>query len=253
MNRGGISPDNIADLGPEVATWASQYRVRILCFCENEPTHREGEHPLEAIPTVPDLVCMADLPPEGQSHDAHIATERPSIAVHMTRAFGQQTKRCWTESQHARRRTVVSWQRSRCGWEVLGCVQPVRCAPAAYWASGVTLLHDQSANSTRGREVVRRFSHEEIFEGCLGELRAAASELDRKGFWWRPSRPELHEGKRPANRPSTREGGHIPELLTSRRCRNVGSLCCTRLGASVDADARHNMRSRFRRIAVGTK
>ena len=68
-----------------------------------------------------------------------------------------------------------------------------------------------------------------------------------------------------------------PELLTSRRCRNrhqramerrgggtslaartgqgtrgtsnVGSLCCTRLGAPVDADARNDLRSRLRGIA----
>ena len=48
-----------------------------------------------------------------------------------------------------------------------------------------------------GGEVVWRLSHEEPLEGCLGELRAAASEPDRKGFWWRPSWPDLHEGRRP--------------------------------------------------------
>ena len=69
--------------------------------------------------------------------------------------------------------------------------------------------HDQSEDTRRAGEVVRRLSNEEPLEGCLGELRAAASELDRKGFWWRPSCSVLHEGRR---RPQTetREPGEWP-------------------------------------------
>ena len=33
--------------------------------------------------------------------------------------------------------------------------------------------------------------------GCMAELAAASSQLDREGFWWRPGWPELRHGKRP--------------------------------------------------------
>ena len=46
-------------------------------------------------------------------------------------------------------------------------------------------------------------------EGCLGELQAAATELDWKGFWWRPAWAELHAGRRPP-----------PSLLT------CSGFCC---------------------------
>ena len=68
----------------------------------------------------------------------------------------------------------------------LGLRSAVRCAPAAYWASWSDALHmiSQRTPDVAG-EVVRRLSNEEPLEGCLGELRAASSELDREGFWWR--------------------------------------------------------------------
>ena len=46
-------------------------------------------------------------------------------------------------------------------------------------------------------------------EGCLGELQAATTELDQKGFWWRPAWAELHAGKRPPQS-ETREPGEWP-------------------------------------------
>ena len=58
-------------------------------------------------------------------------------------------------------------------------------------------------------DVVRKLSNEEPQDGCLGELRAAANELDHKGFWWRPSWTELHEGSRPP-RTETREPSEWP-------------------------------------------
>ena len=33
--------------------------------------------------------------------------------------------------------------------------------------------------------------------GCMAELAAACSQLDREGFWWRPGWPELRQEKRP--------------------------------------------------------
>ena len=40
-------------------------------------------------------------------------------------------------------------------------------------------------------------SHEEPGEECLDELRRATDRLDREGFWWRPSWPDLRAGSRP--------------------------------------------------------
>ena len=58
-------------------------------------------------------------------------------------------------------------------------------------------------------EVVRRLGQEEPVEGRLGELQAAATELDQKGFWWRPAWAELHAGRRPPHA-ETREPGEWP-------------------------------------------
>ena len=52
-------------------------------------------------------------------------------------------------------------------------------APAAFWASWV----------------VRRLDANEHYPGCVAELREACVALDKKGFWWRPSWPQLREGK----------------------------------------------------------
>ena len=71
----------------------------------------------------------------------------------------------------------------------------VRCAPAAFWTSWPDALHMISERtSVVANDVLRKLSNEEPQDGCLGELRAAANELDHKGFWWRPSWTELHEG-----------------------------------------------------------
>ena len=56
-------------------------------------------------------------------------------------------------------------------------------------------------------DAVRKLG-EEPQDGCLGDLRAAANELNPKGFWWRPSWTELHEGRPP--RTETHEPGEWP-------------------------------------------
>ena len=68
--------------------------------------------------------------------------------------------------------------------------------------------------SQRTPHLVRRLSLEDTIGGCLGELRDASTELDRKGFWWRPSWPELHEGKRPP-KTEIREPGEWPQWASS--------------------------------------
>ena len=92
----------------------------------------------------------------------------------------------------------------------LGLRSAVRCAPAAYWASWADALHMISERTPEvADEVVRRLGQEEPVEGCLGELQAAATELDQKGFWWRPAWAELHAGRRPPQS-ETREPGEWP-------------------------------------------
>ena len=61
-------------------------------------------------------------------------------------------------------------------------------APAAYWASWADALHMISDwTPDVANDLVRKLGEEEPQDGCLGELCAAANELDHKGFWWIPS------------------------------------------------------------------
>ena len=41
--------------------------------------------------------------------------------------------------------------------------------------------------------------------GCLGELQEASRRLDREGFWWRPSWPELLMADRRRTQPGSQE------------------------------------------------
>ena len=92
----------------------------------------------------------------------------------------------------------------------LGLRSAARCAPTACWASWADALHMISERTPEvADEVVRRLGQEEPVDGCLGELQAAATELDQKGFWWRPAWAELHAGRRPPQS-ETREPGEWP-------------------------------------------
>ena len=90
-----------------------------------------------------------------------------------------------------------------------GRVRAAFGAPAM-WASRADALHMISERTPDvANDVVRKFGDEEPQHGWLGELRVAANEPDRKGFWWRPSWTELHEECRPP-RSETREPGEWP-------------------------------------------
>ena len=85
-----------------------------------------------------------------------------------------------------------------------------RCAAAAYWASwadALPMIGEQ--NPDVADMVVRTMEAEqEIPEGgCMAELAAACSQLDREGFRWRPSWSELLHGKRPPEPELTGEQG----------------------------------------------
>ena len=75
-------------------------------------------------------------------------------------------------------------------------------APAAYWASWADALQmvDQRLPEVANR-VVNRLADEEP-AGCLGELRGAASQLDRHGFVGRPDWHTLRSGARPEASPN---------------------------------------------------
>ena len=81
-----------------------------------------------------------------------------------------------------------------------------RMAPAACWDSWADALQmvDQRLPEVANR-VVNRLADEEP-AGCLGELRGAASQLDRHGFVGRPDRHALRSGTRPEAYPNAEPG-----------------------------------------------
>ena len=92
----------------------------------------------------------------------------------------------------------------------LGLRSAVRCAPSAFWASwadSIQMIHQRTPDVAIA--VVRRLSDEGPLDGCLEELREAATELERKGFWWQPSWAELRDGKRPPQN-DARDPGEWP-------------------------------------------
>ena len=90
----------------------------------------------------------------------------------------------------------------------LGLRSAERCAHAAYWASWADALHMIAQRNPAVAEVaVESLSNENNpGEESLAELRMATEQLDREGFWWRPSWSELLEGRRPEE-PTSGEPG----------------------------------------------
>ena len=88
----------------------------------------------------------------------------------------------------------------------LGLRRATLMAPAAYWASWADALQmvDQRLPEVANR-VVNRLADKEP-AGCLGELRGAASQLDRHGFIGRPNWHALRSGARPEASPNAELG-----------------------------------------------
>ena len=88
----------------------------------------------------------------------------------------------------------------------LGLRRAMRMAPAAYWASWADALQmvDQRLPEVANR-VVNKLADEEP-AGCLGQLRGAASQLDRRGFVGRPDWHALRSGARPEASPNAEPG-----------------------------------------------
>ena len=90
----------------------------------------------------------------------------------------------------------------------LGLRSAERCAHAAFLASRADALHMiAQRNPAVAQVVVESMSNENNpGEESLAELRMATEQLDREGFWWRPSWSELLEGRRPEEHTSGEPG-----------------------------------------------
>ena len=146
---------------------------------------------------------MAALGPKRESsrqpHHAHDATVPVSGLL--------SRPRCWNMAhskgalrEHSQRQGSGGAQLSTLPMRMggLGLRSAERLAPVAFWASWADALAMISArNPEIASEVVRRLDADEHCPGCVAELREACVALDKKGFWWRPSWPQLREGKRP--------------------------------------------------------
>ena len=85
-------------------------------------------------------------------------------------------------------------------WFGVGLRSATRCAAAAYWASWADALAMISQRNPGVANLVAQTMEGELpcpQGGCLVEVFDASTRLDREGFWWRPSWPELRDGKRP--------------------------------------------------------
>ena len=91
----------------------------------------------------------------------------------------------------------------------LGLRSAERMSQAAFWASWADALHMLDQRLPRVTEqIVTALTEGVPGEGCLAELAAAASSLDRDGFVSRPSWVELRSGVRPMS--YTAEPGEWP-------------------------------------------
>ena len=124
------------------------------------------------------------------------------------KASGALPKRCWERIPDDEEAHRIATLPMRLGG--LGLRSAVRCAPAAFWASWADALQMIRQRTPDVAIIVEHsLVNENPQDSCLEELRAAAAELDRQGFWWRPSWVELREGKRPPQN-DARDPGEWP-------------------------------------------
>ena len=209
-NHAGIVPENVETLGPDA--WqpegitvlgtpigSPQYIQRKM----DERISKERELWM-AIPTVPDLQCAWQLLVQSANPRANhtMRTMPPSHSAVYCRAHDVGIWHTAREllgdipSDREAEAQQLSTLPMRMGG--LGLRSAERLAPAAFWASWADALAMISArNPEIASEVVRRLDADEHYPGCVAELREACVALDEKGFWWRPSWPQLREGKRP--------------------------------------------------------
>ena len=90
----------------------------------------------------------------------------------------------------------------------LGLRSASRCSPAVCWASWADALPMIDKRNPAITEMVEHpmVDDEVLQEGCVSELSREASDLDRQGFAWRPTWPDLRRGKRPPENLSKEPG-----------------------------------------------
>ena len=213
-NRRGTPPEDVAELGRDA--WQPD-GLKVLGtpvgtggFTTERLRERVAEEQQlwNAIPHVKDLQCAWQLLLQSANPRANhtLRTLPPSLSSDYARehdngiwgtveALLQQVPGRLEERQFAR---AIATLPMRMGG--LGLRSASRCAAAAYWASWADALPMIAERNPGVADMVVRTmeGEQEIPEGgCMAELEAACSQLDREGFRWRPSWSELRHGKRP--------------------------------------------------------
>ena len=158
----------------------------------------------EAIPNVPDLQCAWQILLQSATQGRTTRSEhcRPQSADYAHR----HDEGIWATVRSLLKEVPGSEQELSSAKQVgtltmrkrgLGLRSASRCARAAYWASWSDALH-MIHQRTMAELVVEAVCQEERpGASCLGELQDAAAQLEREGFWWRPSWEALRGGERP--------------------------------------------------------
>ena len=212
-NRGGVLPENISDLGPDV--WCAD-GIMVLgtplgndAFAATQVQERLDDERLlwDAIPTVPDLQSAWQilLQSAGPRANHVIRTLPPSQSLEYAEAHDagiwavlrrllDLPDECTQELALAR---SLSSLPMRSGG--LGLRSASRGAEAAYWASwadALPMIHQRNPE-VAAAVVLQLAPGAAAAAGCMAELDKACRRLDHEGFRDRPSWQELRDGARP--------------------------------------------------------
>ena len=209
-NKAGVVPDDILNVGaeawqPEGITVLGTPIGSEVYIAEKMEERISKERILwEAIRSVPDLQCAWQILLQSANPRANhtMRTMPPSLSAACCVAHDEGI---WSTAkgllggipdEREEEAHALATLPMRMGG--LGLRSAARCARSAFWASwadSIQMIHQRTPGVAVA--VVRRLCDEGPLDGCLQELRQAATELVRKGFWWQPSWTELRDGKRP--------------------------------------------------------
>ena len=193
-NSAVVIPDNVEDMGPEV--WQPE-GITVLGtpigseqFVSRKMAERiEKERQLwRAIPTVPDLQCAWTLllqsarPRANHSMRTMPPTQSATYCVAHDEGIWETAKALLNgvpSDAEPEAKQLSSLPMRQGG---LGLRSAERCAPAAYWASwadAVKMIGQRTPEVAA--QVVQKMGQQEPLRGCLGDLQAASTLLDRQG------------------------------------------------------------------------
>ena len=165
---------------------ASQWKRKDACGTPSQQSRTSSPHGK----------CWCKAPtPERTTRCAHFHQASPS-GTHKTTmtAFGQPWRPFYNESRNFARKLATLPMKMG----VLGLRSATRCAAVAYWASWADALGMISQRNPGVADMVVRTMEGELpFPPGRRMAELDSSRFDREGFWWKPSWPELREGKRP--------------------------------------------------------